>query len=583
MSESIPQTGLSHPSSKPGDSSDKVKIFCLIRDESTPVWVEVLMSGQTTAIRDGLVTVSKATCIEGLPAHKVTAWKLNEPVPIDPVHTLADRVEAMWPNLPSFGSELPWTRVSDVFEAPPAIGFVHFLVPRPVNALKRKRSPSPVSRLLQLRLDHEAHYNIPAPSAAAEPETFRKLQKRSDNQPFAFFNRPHGTSSIPVTLLHPVFGQFVDAVETYEPTSADKAFVRALAIAMSDIYTNEGDRASAFRGIIADHWGIKLSAARSERTSFITDGHFDVGKFLTLLTEATNDIGAKGAEPFYQCVQYHAAAHRNLPNSLKIVPLPCLHIVCFGPCIGLAGSAMTDRVHMDVLAPIIPVFHHPEDTVLRHLAARYFGAFKQAVDTLVKYYQEIDLKTCPNPLFPFYTTYKAQANGEVRSFTYDTAIEAGGLVFLGSGQDGEKLVIKFVRTYSTDISGKWYMVVMDGVSGEYVGWNNLSRLVASDVTTRVHTEIITKISLLHDAKLVHGDIRDTNLLVRVKADAQEVSVMLVDYDWAGLEGEVYYPDYVNITSVVRPLDVKDGVLITKEHDLEMVDLMFPRPEMDLDS
>ncbi len=59
--------------------------------------------------------------------------------------------------------------------------------------------------------------------------------------------------------------------------------------------------------------------------------------------------------------------------------------------------------------------------------------------------------------------------------------------------------------------------------------------------------------------------------------------MLVDYDWAGFWGDVCYPDYVNIKSVVRPLDVKDGVLMTKEHDLEMVELMFPRPEMDRDS
>ena len=46
--------------------------------------------------------------------------------------------------------------------------------------------------------------------------------------------------------------------------------------------------------------------------------------------------------------------------------------------------------------------------------------------------------------------------------------------------------------------------------------------------------------------------------------------MLVDFDWAGKEGEVHYPMNVNRSDIKRPDGARDGQLIKKEHDLEML-------------
>ena len=50
--------------------------------------------------------------------------------------------------------------------------------------------------------------------------------------------------------------------------------------------------------------------------------------------------------------------------------------------------------------------------------------------------------------------------------------------------------------------------------------------------------------------------------------------MLVDFDWAGKEGEVHYPINVNRIDIKRPDGARGGLPIQKDHDLEMLDTMF---------
>ncbi|KIJ63840.1 hypothetical protein HYDPIDRAFT_67875, partial [Hydnomerulius pinastri MD-312] len=47
---------------------------------------------------------------------------------------------------------------------------------------------------------------------------------------------------------------------------------------------------------------------------------------------------------------------------------------------------------------------------------------------------------------------------------------------------------------------------------------------------------------LHQKGYVHGDVRDTNIMV---SRSNKAKFMLVDFDWAGKIGEVRYPMNVN--------------------------------------
>ena len=116
------------------------------------------------------------------------------------------------------------------------------------------------------------------------------------------------------------------------------------------------------------------------------------------------------------------------------------------------------------------------------------------------------------------------------------------------------------------------MVVMDYVAGK-------SAASAQDVTMALPTSVLDDIrrakDILHDAGLVHGDLRRPNILIwkdgnRRKASGElRESAMLVDFDWAGRAGNVNYPHNLN-DKIGWPKDVTGGGPILKEHD----DFMF---------
>jgi serine/threonine protein kinase len=92
---------------------------------------------------------------------------------------------------------------------------------------------------------------------------------------------------------------------------------------------------------------------------------------------------------------------------------------------------------------------------------------------------------------------------------------------------------------------------------------------------KVRRKVEKIVQILHDAGHVHGDIRNTNILVDLGSlDSDDVKVHLVDFDWAGLIGEARYPIGVNGKTVKRPEGAEDGEIITIEHDNAMVSYLF---------
>jgi hypothetical protein len=72
-----------------------------------------------------------------------------------------------------------------------------------------------------------------APSSAGRASEFGKHQQKSKKM--IPCNRPYGAAAmIPVTLLHPVFGQFKDDCDTLTPTKDDNALVLKFQKTLSD-------------------------------------------------------------------------------------------------------------------------------------------------------------------------------------------------------------------------------------------------------------------------------------------------------------------------------------------------------------
>lgn len=95
------------------------------------------------------------------------------------------------------------------------------------------------------------HTMYPPPEQGFVEEVTR--QQKEENPAFHFNRPPSAASTIPITLFHPVFGQFQDDCEAYETTAEDHAFVLEFSRAMSRFYDTEDQRLAEARDILANY------------------------------------------------------------------------------------------------------------------------------------------------------------------------------------------------------------------------------------------------------------------------------------------------------------------------------------------
>ena len=167
-----------------------------------------------------------------------------------------------------------------------------------------------------------------SPSQQGEASNFKTFQSMDCR---IEWTRPPGALSIPVTLLHPIFGQFVDDCDTHKPTSEDNTFILDLSREMSNFFENEAQRQKAFIDILRDR---DIRIVPSSIAGYHTDGDLHVNGRRYLIIEVKSEVGSKGAEPYCQAILYYMRA--NTDEVAKVLEenaqfnFPCLIITLFG-------------------------------------------------------------------------------------------------------------------------------------------------------------------------------------------------------------------------------------------------------------
>ncbi|KAF8322897.1 uncharacterized protein EI90DRAFT_3077263 [Cantharellus anzutake] len=408
-----------------------------------------------------------------------------------------------------------------------------------------------------------------APSSGGLPKKFVAIQKK-EKPAFALIAPQPPLPRYP-SHYHPIFSQFQDDCKTYTPTKKDHDFALKFSHSMSNIYANEGDRADQARKDFASYG---LDFLPTGIGKYCTDGDLCYKGFCFALIEAKAELSTSGAEPLFEAAWYYSAFIRNHFDE-----------TCSRAHIGFAGAVLTIHPHLEVLAPMLPLFYHASNVDMRMQAAHFFGATKNAILALNSYYESELPHITSNPIitFPYPTDFDSPCSTTKYPFEYSSQLDENRLLFSGTVGD-EKIFIKFTHRCSEDallacfslgcapalkrcqpIAGGWYMVVMALIEDDY------HELRHSEMKVLFKDEIEEKVQALRQQAFVHGDIRTTNVMVRKDG---KPGILLVDFDWAGKIEEVRYPMNVNNVDIKRPTGAVDGELIKPDHDIDMIKYMF---------
>ncbi|KAH9077730.1 hypothetical protein EDB83DRAFT_2671479 [Lactarius deliciosus] len=147
------------------------------------------------------------------------------------------------------------------------------------------------------------------------------------------------------------------------------------------------------------------------------------------------------------------------------------------------------------------------------------------------------------------------------------------------GSDDKFILIKFVQQYSIDLHqfcaeaghaplilgykrlpGGWYAVAMEYIEPGVPIMQSGLLIIHRD---RWIMELRQLMNNFHAADLVHGDLRDVNILCK------ESSVMLVDFDWGGKVGKASYPT-LDLNLELLKDRASESLMITKGDDMRVL-------------
>ena len=220
-----------------------------------------------------------------------TCLQLKDPVPPDHIATTIGEPGAD-EEIPNADKLNPVEDLSYYFSEPPVKRMIHLVVRLPPQREEQTKIVTPCGLSAHLVATERVLYlanNKPiAPSSAGKSNVFAQRQENPVNR--IECNRPPSTApATPPTLLHRVFGEFLDTCNSGNVTAEDHDFALNLSRAMSSFYETESGRARKVREIF-EQYGLVFIRTKIGRTNYETDGDISLNGFRYVLVEIKNEI-----------------------------------------------------------------------------------------------------------------------------------------------------------------------------------------------------------------------------------------------------------------------------------------------------
>jgi len=572
------------------------------------------LPGEATRIVDLKVAIkeTRSTQLRDIDAADLTVWRCKEPLlSTQPEEVLQRRLsEIDFHNREQVIKLASGARVASLELGKDEVLLVE--VPIAEYADKRQDQLTPLRTFSKDIPDYLTNNPSTPPSSAGEIDNFRKSQAQPTSM--IFCGRPYSAFlEIPPTLLCPQFSQFVIDLDSCTPSTRDIRLFHELCQEMSDIFVDTVERNARFLDIMCRYGFSDLQ--RKMIGDYTTGGVLDVyndkvhRRATYCILEVKNEIGQLVAEPMTRAEFHWLEAIRlctdkdnkvfsrtNFPGVLLLhhgesCCSTCLFIYAVfstGPYISVALAVYAGAPNVQIMNPVVPLHFHPSDTKAQATGERFICALRRLLSDLKDYYltDAFFESSSVQAEFPFYTTYTDGSASH--QFVYEEQIDQKR-VFHAHLRDNpeDKIIVKFTRHYGEDahraayarkfapklraverFADGWVMVVMDDVSHQYCRING--RKLEKDVSKAVQNAL----ALLHADGYVHGDVQETNIMVkRDGVDSEDLdSILLVDFDWAGKKNTVRYPSDIKLDhpELPRPWGVERGGLISSVHDDQML-------------
>ncbi|GLB34396.1 hypothetical protein LshimejAT787_0112800 [Lyophyllum shimeji] len=433
-------------------------------------------------------------------------------------------------------------------------------------------------------VNHQRSPSAKTPSAAANSASYRETQK--DEFPIYDGRRPldlgknSSTTAMPPSLYHPVFQNWSSRAsdQSFTPPRHVVASTAELMRRASILYTTEDDRKRALRGplqnallseiktvVNSDQMTLDYRiSVQLTRGSIVRDVPVLIIEEKHEGTEATVDVTTQAA---FSMVR--AWSDPDLEEFRNLACCPTVLLGFSGCHLVISSAVLTDKCIVERLAMMWVGHSTTHDQNRTEDIARALYSLSLAFRELQQWYEAVIAAQRPlyNPNKPNHLRFFPHAHqyplsgedftGDIVEFEYLYPLQKSSIcvTFLARtktdpGQESEQIVVKFVQRYCPDLHrllatqrmapalrycGKidestpcrnWKMVVMDYFDGRpsYVDDAHLSR--------DVHEAVVKAVDLAHQEDFVFGDLRPPNVLINSEGD-----IKLIDFDWAGKEGE----------------------------------------------
>ncbi|KAL0947893.1 hypothetical protein HGRIS_010528 [Hohenbuehelia grisea] len=464
---------------------------------------------------------------------------------------------------------------------------------------------------------------VKPPSTSANNEQLIKTEHPNNNDAI-YDGRPDSLTGPSITIYHPIFAEFQERLHDMpKPGDIPLEDVRAasLFISMSAQYfKTETDRQNALRPAVMHflEGTFHETTLQYGRLSFKPDGHdrvacglFDpldaqYADMLSRIDEVNNGVALGDRDAIEQGAKGYliVSTSPQLEKLRDVSCMPAFLLGIVGPFITVAGAIYLDGVVSQRLTPMISLvpdvssttpieFYASEREKCVYQIANVFRALRHCQDKLRAEYLAMSAPTgaiedvmVPAPHFSSFSP-DPSTTFSLKYLCPFFPRRSNRAVFVAEARSGctrMKCVVKFTARYCQEahrlmekagVAPKLLYCKFEPTVGKFCVITQYIEGPKSDPNVRAKPtkegvdKLRTALKKLHAQSYVFGDLRDANIILDKTRCPQ-----LVDFDWSGKEGTVFYPSNLNTTEIVWAPGVKPGGKILCQHDEDMLEIFI---------